>query len=219
MQTTQNLSIEDVSQKVKEIGIVPIVRGNFPLEEILEIGDALLAAPAPIMEVTLNSANALEAIGELRNRFGNNMLVGAGTVRTAEQVDQAIEAGAQFIVSPNFDPEAVARSLARGTLHLPGVFTATEAHNAFVAGCRIVKLFPSDIVGPAYLKALRAPLNDIEFIPTGGISVDNIADYARAGAVAVGMGSSLIPNKWKAADIISTARQLRERWEAGKKAK
>ncbi|MCB9148427.1 MAG: bifunctional 4-hydroxy-2-oxoglutarate aldolase/2-dehydro-3-deoxy-phosphogluconate aldolase [Caldilineaceae bacterium] len=217
MQTTQRLSIEDVSKRVKEIGIVPIVRGNFPLEEILEIGDALLAAPAPVMEVTLNSANALEAIGALRSRFGDNMLVGAGTVRTAEQVDQAVAAGAQFIVAPNFDPEAVARSLAHGILHLPGIFTPTEAHNAFMAGCRIVKLFPSDVVGPRYLKALRAPLNDIEFIPTGGISVDNIADYARAGAVAVGMGSSLIPNKWNAADIISTARLLRERWAAGKK--
>ena len=217
MQTTQRLSIEDASRRVKEIGIVPIVRGNFPLEEILEIGDALLAAPAPVMEVTLNSANALEAIDALRSRFGDNMLVGAGTVRTAEQVDQAVAAGAQFIVAPNFDPEAVARSLAHGILHLPGIFTPTEAHNAFMAGCRIVKLFPSDVVGPRYLKALRAPLNDIEFIPTGGISVDNIADYARAGAVAVGMGSSLIPNKWNAADIISTARLLRERWAAGKK--
>lgn len=210
------VTVEQATQQVKENGIVAIVRGNFPLNEMVEIGDALLAAPVLVMEITLNSAGALEAIHTLRQRYGENMLVGAGTVRTAAQVDEAVDAGAQFIVAPNFDPASVERSAQRGVLHMPGVFTATEVQNAFVAGCRTVKLFPSDAVGPTYLKALRAPLNDVEFVPTGGISLENIRDYARAGAVAVGLGSSLIPAKWSAAEIISRSRALKEEWEAGK---
>lgn len=210
------MTIEQTKAFIKQTGIIAIVRGNYPLEEILEIGDALLAAPVQIMEVTLNSANALEAIAALRQRYGDNMLVGAGTVRTKEQVDAAIDAGAQFIVAPNFDESSVRRALQRAILHIPGIFTATEAQQAFVAGCAMVKLFPSDTVGPKYLRALRAPLNDIDFIPTGGISVDNIAEFARAGAVAVGMGSALVPAKWSSAEIISTARALRTGWEEGK---
>lgn len=210
------LSVEQVRQQVKENGIVAIVRGNFPLEEMIEIGDALLAAPILVMEITLNSTGALEAIQTLRQRYGDKMLVGAGTVRTAEQVDAAVDAGAQFIVAPNFDLPSVQRSQQRNVLHMPGVFTATEVQNAFAAGCKVVKLFPSDAVGPTYLKALRAPLNDVEFVPTGGISLDNIRDYARVGAVAVGLGSSLIPAKWSADEIISRSRALKAEWEAGK---
>jgi len=211
-------SAEQVAAGVKQYGIIAIVRGNFPLDEIMEVGDALLAAPVHIMEVTLNSANALEAIQALRARYGQNMLVGAGTVRTLAQVDAAVDAGAQFIVAPNFDPASVQRAQDRGVLHMPGVFTPTEVQNAFVAGCRIVKLFPSDVVGPGYLKALRAPLNDVEFVPTGGINVDNIRAYAAAGAVAVGLGSSLIPRQWTADEIISRSRALQAEWDAGKNA-
>ena len=210
------MNIEQTEAFIKKMGIIAIVRGNYPLNEILEIGDALLAAPVLIMEVTLNSANALDAIGELRQRYGENMLVGAGTVRTATQVDSAVDAGAQFIVAPNFDETSVQQSQARGVVHLPGIFTPTEAQNAFVAGCTMVKLFPSDVVGPKYLKALRAPLNDIDFVPTGGINVDNIGEFARAGAVAVGMGGSLIPTQWSAAEIITTGRALNAAWKAGK---
>jgi 2-dehydro-3-deoxyphosphogluconate aldolase/(4S)-4-hydroxy-2-oxoglutarate aldolase len=120
------------------------------------------------------------------------MLIGAGTVRTLEEVNAALDAGAQFLVSPNFDPASVARSREAGVLHLPGVFTASEAQAAYAAGCQMVKLFPADALGPRYLKALRAPLNDIDFVPTGGIEAANIADFVRAGAVAFGVGSSLV---------------------------
>ena len=214
--STTESSIDEISQRVKQLGIIAIVRGNYPLEEILEIGDALLAAPILVMEVTLNSAGALEAIAALRERFGENMVVGAGTVRTVEQLEAAVAAGAQFSVAPNFDLATVKSAQAHGVLHLPGVFTPTEVQAAFAAGCRMVKLFPSDSVGPGYLKALRAPLNDVEFVPTGGISVDNIGAYAKAGAVAVGMGSSLVPKVWSQAEIITTGRALRKAWEAGK---
>ncbi len=205
--------VNKIGQRIKQHGIIAIVRGNYPLDEILEIGDALLVAQIQIMEVTLNSAGALEAIAALRRRFGGELVVGAGTVRTVEQFDAAIGAGAQFSVAPNFDRATVESALARDIVHLPGVFTATEVQTAFAAGCRMVKLFPSNSVGPGYLKALRAPLNDVEFVPTGGISVDNIADYAKAGAVAVGMGGSLIPKEWSREAIIATGRALRKAWD------
>src|SRR5262245_31270101 len=190
-------SIEATSEKIKHRGIIAILRGDFSVDDILRIGEALLAGNVTVMEVTMNSRAALMSLPRLRDHFGNEMLVGAGTVRTVDQAQSAREAGAQFLVSPNFDAESVSFARTKGLLHLPGVFTATEAQTAFAAGCRILKLFPMEATanGPAYLKALRAPLNDIEFVPTGGVSPENIADYARAGAVAVGLGSNLVLNR------------------------
>ena len=209
-----NTNSEKTAIQLKREGIIAIIRGQFPTERILEIGKALIEAKVPVMEVTLNTSNALGAIKELRRYFGADLFVGAGTVRSVEQVDLALAAGAQFIVSPNFDPDSVAYSQKRDVLHLPGVFTATEAQNAFAAGCRMLKLFPSEVLGPAYLKALRAPLNDVEFVPTGGISVDNLADYVRAGAVAVGVGSELIRGPQQSLDEITLrAKALRKAWE------
>lgn len=211
------LGIESTSVRLKHEGIIAIIRGQFATERILEMGRALLAARVSVMEVTLNTSNALEAIKQLRTHFGADLLVGAGTVRTVDQVDHALAAGAQFLVSPNFDPDSVAYSQRRDVLHVPGVFTATEAQNAFVAGCRLLKLFPSEVLGPKYLKALRAPLNDVDFMPTGGISVDNLADYVRAGAVAVGIGSELIRGPQQSIDEITLrAAALRKAWEKSK---
>jgi 2-dehydro-3-deoxyphosphogluconate aldolase/(4S)-4-hydroxy-2-oxoglutarate aldolase len=209
---------DQLRAQIKQLGLIAILRGDFPFEHTRRIAEVLLETQVPIMEVTLNSQGALEAIARLRQEFeGQPLLIGAGTVRTAPQVDEAVAAGAQFIVSPNFDPAAVARSQGHDVLHLPGVFTPTEAHNAFEAGCRMLKLFPSDVVGPAYLKALRAPLNDIEFVPTGGISADNLGDYIRAGAVAVGIGSALISGpKQSIEEITSRAKALRAAWERAK---
>ncbi len=186
------------AERIKDAGIIAIVRGAFPLAGLVEIGEVLVGSGVRVLEVTLNSTltgsgdGALGAIAQLKRHFGDRALVGAGTVRTKEDVDGALDAGAAFLVSPNLDLESVARSKERGALHLPGVFTATEAQTAFDAGCTVVKLFPADALGPAYLKALRAPLNDIGFVPTGGIDADNLAAYVRAGAVAVGVGSALV---------------------------
>lgn len=200
-------------------GLVAIVRGNFPAQKMIEIGDALLASPVLIMEVTLNTTGALDVIGLLRDRFGDKMLVGAGTVRTVEQFDEAIAAGAQFTVAPNLDLPTVERAQSKDILHLPGIFTPTEAEQAYRAGCKIVKLFPSDVVGPRYLKAIRAPLDDILFCPTGGITPDNVGDYIRAGAAAVGLGSALVtgPDQ-KMDDLIRRARAIRNAWKEAKTA-
>ncbi len=210
--------IERARERIKRVGLIPILRGDFSAKEILTIGEALLSSGIPVVEVTLNSQNAFDGIAALCHEFGSDMLTGAGTVRTRQQVESALAVGAQFIVSPNLDLEAVAYSQRNGTLPIPGIFTASEAHNAFAAGCRMVKLFPADVLGPAYLRALRAPLNDIEFIPTGGITLDNIAEYVEAGAVAVGVGSSLVKKSMTREEIVSRACAFRVAWEKGKHA-
>lgn len=178
--------------QIRQTGIIAIIRGDFPFERLLAIAGAIAEGGVSVVEVTLNSRGALEGIAALRRQAGDDMLIGAGTVRTLEEVNAALDAGAQFLVSPNFDPASVARSQEVGVLHLPGVFTASEAQAAYAAGCQMVKLFPADALGPRYLKALRAPLNDIDFVPTGGIEAANIVEYVRAGAVAFGVGSSLV---------------------------
>jgi len=178
--------------QIRQTGIIAIIRGDFPFERLLAIAGAIAEGGVSVVEVTLNSRGALEGIAALRRQAGDDMLIGAGTVRTLEEVNAALDAGAQFLVSPNFDPASVARSQEVGVLHLPGVFTASEAQTAYAAGCQMVKLFPADALGPRYLKALRAPLNDIDFVPTGGIEAANIVEYVRAGAVAFGVGSSLV---------------------------
>lgn len=203
-------NIESTQQKIKQCGIIAILRGDYTLEDLLRMGDALLAGTVIAMEVTLNSPGALTALPRLRQHFGDTMLVGAGTVRNASQVRQVVDAGAQFLVSPNFEAETVAVARSQGVLHLPGVFTATEAQAAFAAGCRMLKLFPMDFFGPAYLKVLRSPLDDVDFVPTGGVTLENIGEYARAGAAAVGMGSQLVGNP---AEIAQRAIALRQAWK------
>jgi len=209
--------IESTSRRIKQSGIIAIIRGDYSVEDTLRIGEALLAGGVTSMEVTLNSPTALTALPQLRSHFKEEMLIGAGTVRDVDQARLALEAGAQFLVSPNLDLESISFTRTKGLLHLPGVFTATEAQTAFAAGCRMMKLFPMDIGGPAYLKAIRAPLNDIDFVPTGGVSLENMADYARAGAVAVGLGSKLVLNKEQSSlDLKARAQDLRSAWEEGK---
>ncbi len=212
-----NDNIERTAQWIQKEGIIAIIRGDFSPQELREISAALVEAPLRVIEVTLNTTGALEAITALRDQLGDKVLVGAGTVRTVPQLDAALDAGAQFTVAPNLDLGAVRRAQAVDILHMPGVFTPTEAQMAYAAGCRMIKLFPSDIVGPRYLKALRAPLDDIAFVPTGGINADNIGEYVRAGAVAVGVGSSLIPKTgWTKDEIIRRARAMRAALETAR---
>lgn len=207
-------SVVETVDWLKREGIIPIVRGDFPAQRVLEIGDALLAAPILCMEVTMNTPGAAELISLLRARFGEHMRIGAGTVRTPAQFDAAVDAGAQFTLAPGLNPAVVARAQTRGVLHIPGVYTAGEADSAWQAGCPLLKLFPAEQGGPAYLKALRAPLDDIAFVPTGGVSAENAAAWRTAGAAAVGVGSTLIKGPQQPmADLITRARALKKAWE------
>jgi 2-dehydro-3-deoxyphosphogluconate aldolase / (4S)-4-hydroxy-2-oxoglutarate aldolase len=205
----------DVAQRVRETGLIAIIRGKFSRDQVVGIAEILAAHAIPVMEVTLNTTGALESIRQLRAQFGDQLIVGAGTVRTADQLEEALAAGAQFTVAPNLDLATVKAAHHHGILHLPGVFTPTEAQTAFVAGCRMVKLFPSEIVGPRYIKAIRAPLDDIEIVPTGGISAENISEYIRAGIAAAGIGSALVTGPSQDLDdLAARAQALRQAWDA-----
>jgi 2-dehydro-3-deoxyphosphogluconate aldolase / (4S)-4-hydroxy-2-oxoglutarate aldolase len=184
--------VTHAEERIREAGIIAIIRGNFEWERLVAVGGVLAEAGIRALEVTLNSRGAEAAIARLRRTLADRCLVGAGTVRTAADAERALAAGAQFLVAPNLDVASVARARRAGVPHLPGVFTATEAQAAWAAGCRLVKLFPADVLGPGYLRALRAPLDDIGFVPTGGIEPGNLGDYVRAGAVALGVGSALV---------------------------
>lgn len=188
------MTIQEVKASVYKNGLISIIRGGFSVTEIVQLSEALLAGGVTLVEVTLNSSHALEGIAQVQKELGSQMLVGAGTVRSKEDVMKAINAGAKYLIAPNLDLDAVQEALKQDVLIVPGIFTATEAQNAFLAGCQTVKLFPADALGPSYLKALRAPLDHIDFVPSGGVNHTSIADFHKAGAVAYGAGSALVKN-------------------------
>ena len=201
-------------ERIRASGLIAIVRGTFTIEKLVDIAQTLQEAGLTCMEVTLNTTDALHAINQLHLLMGKNMLIGAGTVRTAVQFQTAVSAGAQFTVAPNYDTATVQLAQIQEILHLPGIFTPSEAQTAYAAGCPLLKLFPASVVGPQYLKAMRAPLDDIGFVPTGGINANNIGVYRRAGAAAVGIGSALVTNMEQSkADLYKRAVALRQAWD------
>jgi Entner-Doudoroff aldolase len=199
---------------IRRGGIVAIVRGEYGVAEILAIGETLADASIETMEVALNTPDALAAIGELAGNLGDRMLVGAGTVRTPAEVAAVADAGGRFLVSPSFDARVLEAAAEHDLLYVPGVFTPTEAVAAHAAGCGLLKLFPTDVGGPAYLRALRAPLPEIDFVPTGGVTAANAAEFAAAGAAALGIGSALVARPGQPLDDVARrAREIRSAWD------
>ena len=179
---------------ITSTGIIAIIRGDYA-DTIEVLAEALYRGGVRVLEITLNSPNALQMIAALNRQWSGKMLIGAGTVLTAEQVSEAAVAGASFCVSPDVYAPVVERALHLGLEPIPGAFTPTEVRTAVRAGARFIKLFPAIAGGPEYLKQIRAPLNDVLFVPTGGVDESNLTAFVRAGAVAAGIGSSLVP-KW-----------------------
>jgi 2-dehydro-3-deoxyphosphogluconate aldolase/(4S)-4-hydroxy-2-oxoglutarate aldolase len=168
--------------------VIAILRGDY-VGYFKQIARTLADAGVTAMEVTLNSPQAEQGIREMRAELGDAFLIGAGTVLNESQAYAALQAGAQFIVAPNTNMRVVEFCVERDLCVVPGAYTATEVMNAVEMGAHMVKLFPAEL---GYFKAIRAPLNHVPFVTTGGVSLDNAADYVKAGAVAVGMGSQLI---------------------------
>jgi 2-dehydro-3-deoxyphosphogluconate aldolase/(4S)-4-hydroxy-2-oxoglutarate aldolase len=165
------------------------LRHDTPLARVAE---ALVAGGIRALEFTLTSPGAVPAITECRARFGDDVIVGAGTVLDAEEARRCLDAGAQFLVSPGFDPTVVAMARERGALALPGALTPTEIVTAWRAGADVVKVFPARTFGPRYIADLRAPLPQVPLMPTGGVDETNVAAYLRAGAVGVAVGGRLV---------------------------
>jgi 2-dehydro-3-deoxyphosphogluconate aldolase/(4S)-4-hydroxy-2-oxoglutarate aldolase len=170
--------------------VIGILRGLDP-ELSVEVGQVAAAAGLAAIEVTLNSPGALAQIRALRQALGAAVAVGAGTVLDAEDAQQALAAGAQFLVSPGLDAGMMAVGRAAGVPLFPGALTPTEVLAAWRAGATMVKLFPAGALGPAYVKALTAPLGHIPLLPTGGIGLPNLAAFLEAGAAGAGVGEPL----------------------------
>jgi 2-dehydro-3-deoxyphosphogluconate aldolase/(4S)-4-hydroxy-2-oxoglutarate aldolase len=175
-------------------GVIAVVRAR-SLEQVIPLSEALIEAGFRAIEITMTTPNALEGIRQAANRFEKIASIGVGTVLNAETARRAIDAGAEFIVSPITKAEIAQVAGAAARPVMLGAYTPTEAQAAFDAGTDYVKLFPADTLGPAYIKALRAPLPHLRIVPTGGVSLDNIFEFFGAGCPAVGLGSSLISKK------------------------
>jgi 2-dehydro-3-deoxyphosphogluconate aldolase/(4S)-4-hydroxy-2-oxoglutarate aldolase len=183
---------EQVLERIGQVGIVPVVRAS-SREQALDAAEAIEAGGIPVVEITMTVPDALRTIREVVRRIGQRVLVGAGTVSNAVQARECLEAGAAFLVSPGLSLPVVELARAHGALAIPGALTPTEVMAAREAGAGVIKIFPCGSVGGAkYLKALAGPFPDLRFIPTGGVSPANIAEFFAAGAFAVGMGSDLI---------------------------
>jgi 2-dehydro-3-deoxyphosphogluconate aldolase/(4S)-4-hydroxy-2-oxoglutarate aldolase len=155
--------------------------------------EALAAGGVRAIELTFTTPGAAEALRRARGLLPADVVVGAGTIRDRAQLDAALDAGAEFLVTPHLDRGLLAAMLESGRLALPGTFTPTEVAAALTAGATAVKLFPASAVGPSYLKGLRGPFPEVQVVPTGGIGPDDVRAWLEAGAIAVGAGSELCP--------------------------
>jgi 2-dehydro-3-deoxyphosphogluconate aldolase/(4S)-4-hydroxy-2-oxoglutarate aldolase len=206
------MTADEAIQKVGEIGIVPVIRTP-TVDLALQAVEAMCAAGIPIVEITMTVPNAPRVIREIARAYGNKLMAGAGTVLTASQAAECLEAGAEFLVSPGFSVAVLHAAQCRGKLAIPGVLTPTELMAAAAEGVQVVKVFPcGNLGGPKYIKALKAPFPDMAMIPTGGVNPTNAGEYFTAGAFAVGIGGDLVNiaalREGRTQEIVETAKKL-----------
>jgi len=186
--------------------LIAILRGVKP-DEVEAIGDELVAAGFTLIEVPMNSPDALDSVARLAKRFEGRAVIGAGTVLREDQVAAVQAAGGTMIISPNANLKVIAASAAAGLVSLPGIFTMSEAFAALDAGATALKLFPAEAASPTVLKAMRAVLpKEARVLPVGGIAPDNMEPWRRAGAPGFGLGSALYKPGMTAADVGANAR-------------
>ena len=213
---------EQLFDSILSTGVVAVIRAQSK-EQLPAIAQALLAGGVTAIEVTMSTPKAITGIEALADTLGDQAVIGVGTVLDAATARDAIAAGAQFVVSPAFDEEIVATTRRYGKISIPGAFTPTEILRAWSAGADVVKVFPSTAVGPNYFKDILAPLPQIRLTPTGGVDLKNAAEWIKAGAACLGVGSALVSkvamqnNDWPTitaaarsfVDAIATARAAR----------
>lgn len=181
-----------VLEKVKELGLLAVIRGPSP-ELTVQMVEALIQGGVIGIEITYSTPNAEDVVRTLAGKFGDQIVLGMGTLTKPEQAVSAKSAGASFLVSPVCEPTLVKAMVASGLLTMAGALTPTEVFQAYSLGTDVVKIFPGSLGGPAYIKALKGPFPYIPMMPTGGVSAGNVADWFAAGVVAVGAGSELCP--------------------------
>ncbi len=181
-------------QRVFDSGIVAVIRATSG-DTLVDVAEALLAGGVEVMEVTFTVPQAHRVLERVAERLGDKILLGAGTVLDTETARVAILSGAEFIVSPSTNVDVIQLCQRYDKAAMPGALTPTEVVTAWEAGADIVKIFPADVGGPPYLKAIKAPLPQIQLMPTGGVDLNTAADFLKAGACALGVGGSMVESK------------------------
>jgi 2-dehydro-3-deoxyphosphogluconate aldolase/(4S)-4-hydroxy-2-oxoglutarate aldolase len=213
-----------IFQAILKRRMVAIVRSD-TADAALQMAEACIAGGITALEIAFTTPDTPELIKTLRRRHGPEVLLGAGTVLDPETARTAILAGAQFIISPSVDTETIRLCQRYQVLSMPGAMTPTEIVTALEAGADIIKIFPAEVFGPLYIKALCAPLPQAPLMPTGGVNVDNLADWFDNGALAVGIGSSLTGPAangdyeavtTRAQAFVARMAQIRQTWSASK---
>jgi len=205
-------SKSEIISLLTDPGIIAVVRAQ-KTDQVLPLSEALIAGGVNAIEITMTTPNAIEAIREASQKISSRAVVGVGTVLDAESCRAAIQAGAEFVVSPILRPELVPICHAADRPVMLGAYTPTEAQLAYEAGADFIKIFPSDGLGPNYIRAIRAPLPHLRIIPTGIAKADDIAEFIKAGCVGVGLGSLLVSseilrtNNWS--ELTRSAKALR----------
>ncbi len=207
-------SKEKAIARIREVGVIPIVRVASP-EDAYRVAEALIEGSIGIAEITMTVPNATRVMERVAERFGEKVLLGAGTILDPESCRAALLAGADFIVTPSLDARVIEVARRYSKVCIPGALTPTEVVTAWQAGADLVKIFPCGPVGgPQYIKALRAPLPHIDFVPTGGVNLETTPEYIKAGAAAVAVGGELVDAKalreGRLEVITSTARKFVE---------
>ena len=200
-------------ERVLDAGIVAVVRAPDPVG-LVEVIRALAAGGVTVAEVTLTVPNALEVVREAKHALSDSVLLGAGTVLDPETCRAALLAGAEFIVSPTLNLDVIRLCRRYDKVVMPGAFTPTEILTAWEAGADIVKVFPADVVGPAFFKALRGPLPQVRLMPTGGVDLNTAAAFLKAGACCLGVGGQLVEPKAVAERNFDRIRDLARQYVA-----
>src|SRR5436309_11580870 len=201
------MSKETDLQRVLDSGIVAVVRCP-DSQQLVEVCRALADGGVTVVEITMSVPDALDVMRQVRKALGDRVLLGAGTILDPETARAALLAGAEYIVSPTVNLDVIRLCQRYDKLVMPGAFTPTEILAAWEAGADVVKVFPAEVVGPAFFKALRGPLPQVRLMPTGGVDLSTAADFLKAGACCLGVGSQLVEPKAVAARDFERVREL-----------
>ena len=210
---------EDRLKAMEECGLIAVVRAQSS-EQLAEVVDAIREGGVNIIEITMTTPNALKVIEDTANRYGDEVLTGVGSVLDGETARLAILAGAEYVVGPVLNMGVIEICKRYGKIVIPGAFTPTEIITAWTAGADVVKVFPASVGGPAYFKAILAPLPQVKLSPTGGVDLNTAGDFIKAGACVLGVGSALVEKKALAegnfARLTELAQKFRETVDAAR---
>lgn len=201
----------EMMELIQKTGVIAIMRAKSS-DQLLAAADAIRAGGVQAIEVTMTTPGALDVIRQATERYGSDVLFGAGSVLDPESARAAILAGAQFVVCPTLNLKTIEMCHRYAVTVVPGAYTPTEILTAWEAGADMVKVFPASVGGPDYLKALKSPLPQVKLVPVGGVELDNTADFIRAGADAVGVGSALASQKLLDAGDLATLTERARRF-------